>query len=514
MKKILILFILFVSLFGASKESENVNVNLQRLVQEVVKRNSDAVKVYLQSSIAKEQLSYERGIYDPIVSANIMRSSTDVPNSVENELVRLQQTYQDTTDSFESEVSGLFSTGATWSVIFSNNKKQSSIIDANKDYDAEHDSTIKLTLEQPLLKDAGQSIAEAKIKLADFEQDIAYNSYKQKLMELQGITIELYWRLYGAQKIYESWKKSVEIAKRDYQNIEYMAKSGKVARSEVLEAKSALNFKKGEFENAKNKYNSVINQIMTLLDISYQKSGYTFTTDKEPNEESLNLIKADEYIESALKQWPEYINAKKNFQKAKLQKEYAYNQTLPQLNLLGGVEKTTLETNTIDSVSELYDGDFVSWHVGVSYSRPLFNDQAKSSLKISNLKLLQAQKELNKLEKSLKNSIMIKIDNLQSAKEQYVLYKNSLDIKEQLLNIEHDKMELGKSNMKQVLEKEEDFINVQRKYLSAIINWKTSEAILEIAAGNLLQKYNIDIDTLHTLDDAKDAKESDIKDIF
>ena len=479
---------------------DSIELRLNSLVKEVVKRNGEIVKQHLQTSIAQEQVEYEKGIYDPIINSNFTRQSTNVPNSVENELIRFQETYQDRVDYFDVGVSGLLPTGAKWSFLYTNNKKESSLIDQNKDYEKEYDSSVELSLEQPLLKDAGQDITEAKIALSKFERQISENEYKQKLMELQGLTIQMYWRLYGAQKIYQSWKKSISLAQKSLKDLEFRAKNGKVAQTEVLEAKSAMTIRMSEYENAKNKFNEAQNQLLTLLNLPYNPNDkFEFIIADEPENDASNLLGFDEYLNLAFENWPEYLSAKSNIKKEALQKKYSKNQSLPQLNIIGTIERTSLQNNRSDSYDQAFGPEFTSWSFGVQFSKPLLNSQAKSSLRMAHLKLQEAKVNLNALENNLINSINTKIDNLRSSKKQYKLYREGLAIKKKLLNVDQNKLLMGKINSKLMFEKEEEYMNFQRKYLSSIINWKTSEALLEIAIGNLLNKYDINLKDLNSL---------------
>lgn len=502
-KGLLISLFLLSSLFADNVDRNSLNENktiylsLDSLIKEVLKRNGESLKKSIELDISKAQVNYEKGIYDPVFSSNFIRQATNMPNSVENELVRFQETYNDQVNFFDMGVNGLISSGANWSLTYANNKKRSSLIEQNKDYDKEYDTSVKLELSQPLLKGFGKDITETKIVLSQYEQEIAQNLYKQKLMELQGLTIQTYWKLYGAQKIYKSWDKSIKVAEKSLVDLEARVRSGKIAETEVLDAKSSLNIRKSEYENAKNKFSEAQNQVLILLNLSQDNnSNFTFEIINNPTENLNSLLSLQEYTDLVLVEWPEYQNAKKNIQKEMLQKEYYENQLLPKLDLVGSVERTSLQTNRENSYEHSLDPEFTNWSAGLKFSMPLSNEQAENALQMANLKLKRSKLELETLENNLVNSIQIKIDNVNSSKKQYALYKEGLEYKEHLLEVENDKLQFGKVKVSDIFEKEEDYMTYQRKFLSSIIEWKTSEALLEISTGNLLKKYNIEIDNI------------------
>ena len=67
-------------------------------------------------------------------------------------------------------------------------------------------------------------------------------------------------------------------------------------------------------------------------------------------------------------------------------------------------------------------------------------------------------------------------------------------MKAELLDIEREKMKLGKSRMRNILEYEDKLMSTERKWLSTIVNWKVSEALLLKATGDLLTHQNIELD--------------------
>lgn len=492
---------------------EKIYLSLNPLVKEVLNRNGESVKEYFQTNISQTQISYEKGIYDPIFSTTVSRQSTNVPNSAEDKVIRYDaDTYQDKIDFLDTGFSGLLPTGTQWSLFFSNNKKQSSLIRQTENYDFEYDSSLKLQIEQPLLKNAGIEMTEAKIKLSEFEDEIEKYKYEQKLMELQGITIQLYWKLYGSYAIYKSWEQSIKLAEKAFEELEIRAKSGKIPQTEILEATSALNIRKSEYENAKNRFVELQNQILTVLNVSVNENEkFEFVLSEKPEDRISEVLSLSNYASQAFEKWPEYLISKKNLEKEELQLKYAKNQLLPKLNLVASTQRNALTSDRHDSYDGAFDDEFVSWALGLKFEKPLFDEKEKSSVKIALLKVNQAKIDLRSLENNLKNSLMTKIENLQGSKKQYLLYKEGLKIKKDLIDIDYERLSLGKITAKELFEKEEDYMNYQRKMLSSIINWKTAEAMLDISTGNLLNRYNIDVKSLqHSFED----NDVNIKELF
>ena len=500
-----------ISLFGDTDKNITVNLSLKDLIKKVLQRNNEVLKQSNQVQISQEQIKYERGIYDPIFSTSYNKISTHIPNSTENWIVRYQEEYKDKINSVDVGISGVVQSGANWNLKFTNNSKQSSLIEQYKSYDTEYDSSVKLQLEQPLLKGFGQNIVEAKLNLAKIEKDTSQNIYEQKMMELQGLVIQLYWKWYGAEKIYQSWEKSIESAEKSLIELKARAEFGKIAQTDLLEATSSINLRKSEYENAKSKVFEVKNQILTLLNLnSIDYKHLNFKITDSPDDDKSKLLDLDTYAKMALENLPEYKALKKSLEKELLQVEFAQNQKLPQLTFVSSAETHSLEEKNRVSIDESFGKDFVSWSLGLKFSMPLFNTQADSSLNIAKLRLKQIYNDKASMEKNIVNSLSTKIDAVESANKQSMLYKEGLELKKQLLDIEYEKLYSGKTSARVLFDKEEDYMNYQRKFLNSIISQKTSEALLLMSTGNLFAKYDIKLSEFNV----GNTNQLDDKDIF
>ncbi len=481
---------------GAAEGDEIVSISasLQRIAQEVVKRNATVFSEFLQAQMAKEQITAEKGIFEPVFQTSFTQQKIHVPNSAYDQLISRQFEYFERSDALDMEMTSIVPTGAKLDLKFTGNKKNSSIIEQYRDYLYEYSNSLKFTLEQPLLRGFGTDATMVKINLAKVQSDIGDSKFEQKLMELVGVTVQVYWRLYGAQKIAQSWETSLKIAQESLKDIELRAASGRIAHTEVLEAQSLINARRAELFNAKSKAVEAQNQLMTLLNVSASdnRAVYLMPADN-PFRGYIAVLNPDEYVRMALEKWPEYNIAKKNVEKEKIQVKNARDQLLPKLDLVGSVSTNSLTSDRDSAFSEVSDDRFMSWSIGLKLSIPILgNMQAKSGLTIAQMRARQAESELKSLVASLNNSIDSKVSELKSFQEQLLEYEKGLKVREQLLEMERVKFKLGRTNLKTLFSKEEEYINYQRRVYSAVVNYKVAEASLEIAAGNILTRYDID----------------------
>ncbi len=479
---------------GAGRqEKAAVQLSLQKVVYESVSRNSSAMNDYLQAKISKEQVLAEGGIFDTVFQSTVQSKRTHSQNGAEDAVNRRSNEYYDNTDSLEVGMSGLLPFGTMWDMKFNQNKRSSSSIDQYTSYSHEYDNGLKLNLTQPVLKGFGTTATMAKINQAELQSDVDSNKFEQKLMELVGVAVQVYWKLYGAQHILESWEKSITTAEEAIKDLELRAQAGKVAQTEYLESVSAVNIRRAELYNARSKVDEAQNQLLTLLNISAvdTKNIQLIATD-DPYAVREKLLDAESYIKASLNNWPEYRNAIKKLEKENVSREYSENQVLPQLDILGSFGATSLDRNYDRSFRNVTDGGYLNWSAGLKFVFPLDNSLATSNLKIAKIRVNQAELELGAFVKSYGNSIHSKLSEVTNYQSQLQDFVSGLRIKTDLLEIERQKLKAGRTSLKTMIEKQDDYILYQRRVLNGIINYKLAEASLDIAAGKILSKYGVD----------------------
>ena len=224
----------------AGAADNSVKLSLDNVVHEVVSRNSSVLYDYIQTNISKEGITSEKSIYVPVVQSSLISQTNSAQNSTDELLSRQATNYEELNNGFDLGFSGLIPSGAQWDVKLVNSMKNSTSIDNYRSYRYEYNGTLKLTIDQPLLKGFGSKVTGARIDLAAMQSSIDYGKFEQKIMDLLGTTIQIYWKLYGAQKICDSWLNSILISEKSIVDIENRVKAGKLPETELLEAKSGL----------------------------------------------------------------------------------------------------------------------------------------------------------------------------------------------------------------------------------------------------------------------------------
>jgi len=480
-----------------SKECNRVDVSLNGIINEILRRNYELYLEKMKVKTGEHKVSMEKGIFEPKFKISTKYSRTNVPNSAAESAARgFSGTYREKMQNLGISVGGLVPTGGEWEIGFVDRKRDTNLISKTEDYDAEYSDGFSISFKQPLLRGMGTDITYAKINMAKIQTEISKVEYKNKLTNLIATTIRLYWRLYGTQKLYESWKNTLIITRQQLKDIESLAHYGRIPKTEILEVKSSIFQKRTKLLSLKATITELTNRLLSLLNASSYSSYSTLFLAKDiPNigTEKLTLDIRKSYKKSIL-YLPELKLAKMQLELAKLEYKYKESQQLVDLTLSTNISTLGLSSEKNNALYCSGGGcdNQISWSVELNLEVPLYgNEIAKENLAISKINLRNLELSIKAFHTEIYNTISTKIEHLKIEKLKLDEYREEVYLKTQLLNIERKRLKLGKSRMKNVLEYEDKLMSTKRRFFNSVVKFKVAEALLNKATGSLLAKQNI-----------------------
>jgi outer membrane protein TolC len=467
---------------------EPISITPKGLVREVILRNSALTVDRLQIKINRERENVERYIFEPIFSAKWEMMDMNSPTEAADTLAKGgNPQFDQFEERMNTTFAGLLSGGGDWSLEFNHNRTQGTSVKSFKDYKTEYDALTKFTLRQPLWKGLGSDVTLGEYRKARLDSSIHQGNFDKRLMHLVEQTLKTYWKYYGGIKLLDSLTKSVELTQESVELLESRLQKGESSELEVLEAKSGLATRRLEMNAMKAKVQESKNNILEYLDIP---SEWSHKLSFIPGEDDVE-IKAqnlEEVLERALDQLPDLKIALDELEKSKIDYHLSKDDLDPQFDVVGSTWLTQLNSSEI--YDKMFENEFVSWQVGVEFSMPIAGGKKeRSALEMSKLKAEQNQHRLISLKRQIKIALQNTLSKLNAAELQEKDLLSSYQIKKQIFDIEREKLRLGESQIRNVLDKEEDMIDEQRRWLNRVIEVKFSQIALGQLSGDLLKLY-------------------------
>ena len=470
-----------------------LGLSLTDFIQLVREKNEQIRFRDLEWAISREAVKGANAIFEPAFVSTYqhgdLRQRTTLKERVE--LNFLPEFAEKSTD-YEAALEGVVPTGARLRLGYSLRAFRNTLDEAYG-IEREYKTFIGASITQPLLKDGGIKTTMAGIQVAEADADIAFQAYREQMMRTISEAIAAYWDLYSAQEKYKVREDSVHIAEQILRDNLVRVRTGKMAETEVLEARAGLALRKSFLSQAKQEIISAMNKVRTLFSFSAaEKEVWIEATDRIEIDE----IKPDfgESLLKAFKLRAEYISSRRKLEREDIRLVFAKNQRWPQLDLKGSYGLNGLADSSGESWDDAWDRDFKTWTVGVELRIPITGDmKARSELEASRKRKKQVLLELKAVEVALANAVDTAIRSVHSAEEQVRYYANVVDYNRRLLDVEIARFNAGKSNSRLLLEREEDLIRAKEAELESLVKYKEATLELETAEGSVLLSHGIEV---------------------
>lgn len=496
---ILCIFFVFIIISNgsASQSTNNIPLSQIHLLRKLCENNFEIRYQKYNLKIATEQVKKETAIFEPSFSASYNYKDSVTPNTAEQFYDRLyMEKFKERLKQYQLGVKGLLPAGTVLRLDYTIDEISNDLVD-KRNSDSETSSYLGFQITQPLLKNRGSDNTMAKIRIAQTSQEIEYQAFRQKVMDIVHNALNAYWELYYTTRQYEFYHDSVKVAQDLLQTYTMMFEAGKVAESELFEIKSGLALRKSLLSAAFQKKIDSQNSILKLLGLSRKGNNIEhiiildtpelFRNYKEPQYQNV--------LDQALLNNPRYLSSKVHLNKQRIHTQYSQNQNLPDLNFKASFGINSLDTHGEKFIENIWNDNDETWTVGLEFLLPLKGGvDSQSELRMAKIREKQAQLAVQSITLDLENQIDTSIQNLMSAMHQLERHNENLKLKQKIMDVEMSRLEGGKSNILNVLEKEKNLNQARNGHLRAIVNLELSGLALNRIEGTILNRFGVDIE--------------------
>ena len=512
-----------------------------------LKTSAGGISYGTPGSIAVESLANLPFLpFDPVVSQTI--SIADVTTPINNPFISGTagtgasiNTHQAAglvshNSTFNTSYQQYFDLGTSFNVSWNNNRASSNAANFFNPY---VQSSLTVSVSQPLLAGAGRFVNHRNILIADNNRKIADLSFAQQAITTTTNTINAYWELAYARENVKVQQQAVTVAEKLYNDNRKQLEIGTMAPLDVTRAESEL---------ATDRTNLIVAQTTQLQDELVLKNYISkdptasnllnveiIPTDKPEPPGTIEAASFEDAVKEALQKRPDILSTSYNIKNAEVDVRATKNALLPTANLgfqyssagLAGNSSIT-GTPTVVAGQPVVDGNgaavpglFIpsaeanvtgTSKQGFSTAQsqifhnyfPLYAGQLTVSLPLrnranqaDNIHAQLVERQIQAQAQQTKNSAVLDVRNatiaLQQGRAQVESARKARELQQQTFDAEEKKYKLGASTVYNVILTQRDLITAQGTELRALANLAEAKASYERALGRTLEVNNVTI---------------------
>ena len=353
---------------------------------------------------------------------------------------------------------------------------------------------LALTLTQPLLRNAGIDITKTFIHVAQNNAIVEEHVFRDRVLTVLATVEQTYWEVVFANENLKVAEAALKAAQELLASNRAKAKAGIMSLVDVLQAEAAVASRVEQVLVADKKIRDQEDQLRRLLNPAEEdlRQDVRLTPLDQPTV-SLEPISLQEAIDIAIEQRPEIVQAKKNMESSDLNTQFAKNQLLPTLSFQGTMGLAGLGKDYGDSVNRNLSGDYYNYGAGLVLSYPLGNRSAWSTYSKRQLEAKNAEASLVSVRQQIIVGVREAVRRVQTDFKRIETTRSAKIMAEKQLQAEQERLKVGLSTTRFVLDFQRDLATAQGNELRATVDYNKSLSNLARHKATTLDRYNLQL---------------------
>jgi outer membrane protein TolC len=353
---------------------------------------------------------------------------------------------------------------------------------------------LALTLTQPLLRNAGIDINKTFIRIAQNNAKVEEHIFRDRVLTVLATVEQTYWEVVFANENLKVAEAAMKAAQELLATNRAKAKAGVMSIVDVLQAEAAMASRVEQVLVAEKAIRDQEDQLRRLLNPGEKELRLDVRlTPTDKAVVSLEPISLQEAIDIAIEQRPEIIQAKKNIETSEINTKFAKNQILPTLSFQGTMGMAGLGSNYGNSFNNNFSGDFYNYGAGLVLSYPLGNRSAWSTYNRRQMEGKNAEASLVSVRQQIIIGVKEAVRRVQTDFKRIETTRSARIMAEKQLQAEQERLKVGLSTTRFVLEFQRDLATAQGNELRAIVDYNKSLSNLARHKATTLDRYNLQL---------------------
>ena len=413
-----------------------------------------------------------------------------------------------------------FSTGTAISGSFNETRTNANAITSN--YNPFTTGYATVSVVQPFLQGFGIDNNRRFIRIAQNEQKISDEVFKQQLIETLWAVARLYFDLVSLNEDVRVKQQALDAARKLYEDNKSQVDVGTLAPIEVKRAQAEVARTQ---EDLINSTNLVLQQELILKNVLTRRGskdpliGSSRIVTLDPIEKPVDAPAPDTtaLVGVALQNRPDLAQAAIQIQNNEIGLKGSKNALLPSLNFVGSLQNNgyagqvnplslPLGVTTSSAIQQgllggggtllgqIFGHNYPNYTVGVQLNISLRNRVAQADLIRDELQLRQSEVRRQQLENEVRLEVENALLNVQRALASYRAAQETRELQEEALDAEQQRYQVGASTTYLVIQYQRDLAEARSTEVVSLGNYAKARAALDRATGQTLDTYHVAID--------------------
>ncbi len=471
--------------------------SIGELRQRVLDANWAIQSKILEYEIRRRTQEAAKGAFDPLLVAEYNYEDSARPNTVEQRrqlsgvprLIEENHLYSTSLETL-TPLGGKLSLTANISE-FRNNLQQITTGGFGATGQKEVVTFAGVAFVQPLLRDAGKKTATAAIRVAASETEQAWQEFRRQLMVSLSSAELAYWNVNGATRQVEYMRQSVDIAEKMASDAKTNTDAGKGAPVELATAQAGMEERAARLISARQRLTESKAVLAGFCGAAVTDGFEVSTTAPPPPNNVTPSVQAG--LASALTANPDYLGKIAEKEAEDIRAAFMKNQKLPQLDFKASYGYNGLGTDLNRSVDDIQNRDFTAWGIGLEFKMPLGNREAKNRYAAALARQKRADDTVTDVRMQISNAVDSAVEKVISTRSALASYYRAIALNQEVLNSRLVDLKEGKSDIRRVLEADDDLSQAKMNAVSGLIQHRQSLLEYELATGQVLDNRSVNI---------------------
>ncbi|MDE0331253.1 MAG: TolC family protein [Nitrospinae bacterium] len=454
-------------------------------------RNFDITIAGFDPDIAENNVTRERSSFDPeaFVETNLSKSKLGSANSVFNRTGGIRET---DLLGIAAGIRQRLITGAEYSLILRNIRESTN--SPQNIFDPSYETSLTFTIEQPLLKNFGIDINQARIKVAIATKEQTLHTYRSQVIQTVDAVQQAYWNLVFSIENLQFRRKSLDLAKDLLRRNKIQVEVGTLAPIEITEAEATVASREEALIVAEREVKDREDALKMLLNVAEKPSSWGISilpTDKP----GFSQVPVDEMqlTLNALRKHAELEKARLEIDKRRIDMSVAKRNLLPEVNLKASASNNSLAESEAKAFEEQFKNERYTYSGGVSFRLPLGNRQAKADYRRTQLRHAKTVASYHQTQQAIMEEVRRNARRVRVNVKRIEATRVARRLAEERLDAQEKKFKVGLSTSRNILEDQERLANALTEETRALIDYHKSLASLDRATHSTLERFQIEM---------------------